>query len=96
MGKQFEDWDKSLSPVVAADTELNVADINLRRQVNIARSNGHSWTSIGLALGVSRQRPSRDSADPTTRTISKSGRRSAGTPGQRTGPLRMPTVRQCL
>jgi hypothetical protein len=41
--------------VIAADTELNVAEINLRRHVNIARSNGHSWTSIGLALGVSRQ-----------------------------------------
>ena len=56
MGKRFENWDKSVSLVVAANTQLNnVAEINLRRQVNIARSNGHSWTSIGLALGVSRQ-----------------------------------------
>ena len=65
MSKRFEDWDKSLTLVVAANTESKVAEINLRRQVNNARSSGHSWTSIGLALGVSRQAAQQRFGRPT-------------------------------
>ena len=31
LGKRFDNWDNSLSLVVAANTQLNVAEINLRR-----------------------------------------------------------------
>jgi hypothetical protein len=41
--------------VIKANRELTVAELNLRRQVQVARREGHSWAAIGYALGVTRQ-----------------------------------------
>jgi hypothetical protein len=41
--------------VQAANRELSVAELNLRRQVNVARRHGHSWAAIGVVLGITRQ-----------------------------------------
>lgn len=63
-----EDWLDSLDPattpaVDAADLrhigeamqEADNADQQLTEAVRTARSHGHSWTSIGVVLGVSKQ-----------------------------------------
>jgi len=52
---RFEPWDKSTVLIRKANTELKMAELELRRQVSIARRSGHSWAAIGLALGVTRQ-----------------------------------------
>jgi hypothetical protein len=53
--KHFEPWDKSIVLIRTANTELQMAELALRRQVSVARRAGHSWAAIGLALGVTRQ-----------------------------------------
>jgi hypothetical protein len=50
-----EPLDKSLTLVMSANRELSVAELNLRRQVTVARRDGHSWAAIGYALGVTKQ-----------------------------------------
>lgn len=52
---RFEEWDKDLTMIRAADRELSIAELNLRRRVNIARRRGHSWAAIGVVLGITRQ-----------------------------------------
>jgi len=51
----FESWDKSIVLVRTANRDLKMAEVMLRRQVDVARRAGHSWAAIGLALGVTRQ-----------------------------------------
>lgn len=41
--------------VVRANREVRVADLNLRRLVQVARRDRHSWAAIGYALGVTKQ-----------------------------------------
>lgn len=53
--RSSEPFDKSLTLVIKANRELTVAELNLRRQVQVARREGHSWAAIGYALGVTRQ-----------------------------------------
>jgi hypothetical protein len=53
--QRFEDWDKDLTLVRAASRDVNVAELNLRHQVGVARRNGHSWAAIGLVLGITEQ-----------------------------------------
>ncbi len=55
MTPRFEDWDKDLSLIRAAYTELSTAELNLRHKVKVARRHGHSWAAIGLVLGITRQ-----------------------------------------
>ena len=55
MDQRFEPFDRSLALVIRAKGDLAVAELTLRRQVDAARKNGHSWAGIGYALGVSRQ-----------------------------------------
>jgi hypothetical protein len=55
MAERFEEWDRDLTLVKAANRELVMAELHLRRRVLIARRGGHSWAAIGLMLGVSRQ-----------------------------------------
>ncbi len=55
VASRFEEWDRSISDVIQADRERKRADVLLRVRVNAARQSGHSWTAIGLALGISRQ-----------------------------------------
>jgi hypothetical protein len=55
MEERFEEWDKDLTLVRAAARELSVAELNLRRQVGVARRGGHSWAAIGFILGLSAQ-----------------------------------------
>lgn len=55
MSQRFEDWDKDLTLIKAAKRELSVAELNLRRQVAVARRHGHSWAAIGFVLGITRQ-----------------------------------------
>ena len=63
-----EEWLDSLDPdetpgldatdlraIAAAVAELGDADQRLHDAVNTARANGHTWTSIGAVLGVSKQ-----------------------------------------
>jgi hypothetical protein len=52
---EYESWDRSISLVVQADRDLEVAELRLRHQVAEARRAGHSWAVIGVALGTSRQ-----------------------------------------
>jgi hypothetical protein len=52
---RFAEWDKELSQVVEANQGVKVAELMLRRRVAIARKAGHSWASIGFALGITRQ-----------------------------------------
>ena len=55
MDAQYESWDKTISLIVQADRELEVAELRLRHQVSEARRAGHSWAVIGASLGISRQ-----------------------------------------
>jgi hypothetical protein len=52
---RFEEWDKDLTLIKAADLELSKAELNLRHRVKVARRQGHSWSAIGFVLGISRQ-----------------------------------------
>jgi hypothetical protein len=52
---RFAEWDKELSQVVKANQDVKVAELMLRRHVGMARRSGHSWASIGFALGTTRQ-----------------------------------------
>jgi hypothetical protein len=52
---RYEEWDKDLALIKAANRELNVAELNLRHRVAVARRSGHSWAAIGLMLGITRQ-----------------------------------------
>ncbi len=52
---EYESWDKTISLVVQADRDLEVAELRLRYQVAEARRAGHSWAIIGASLGISRQ-----------------------------------------
>ena len=54
MSPRFEDWDKDLTLIKAANRELSIAELNLR-QVTVARRQGHSWAAIGFVLGITRQ-----------------------------------------
>ena len=53
--KRYEPWDKSIVLIRTANRDLKLAEVMLRRQVEVARRAGHSWAAIGLALGVTRQ-----------------------------------------
>jgi hypothetical protein len=53
--KRFEDWDEDLTLIKAANRDLSMAELNLRRQVMLARRHGHSWAAVGFVLGISRQ-----------------------------------------
>jgi predicted enzyme related to lactoylglutathione lyase len=55
MPRRFEEWDKDLTLVRAANRELGQAELNLRHQVGVARRHGHSWAAIGLVLDMTRQ-----------------------------------------
>jgi hypothetical protein len=55
MEPRFEDWDKDLTLIKAANRELSVAELNLRQKVKVARRHGHSWAAIGFVLGITRQ-----------------------------------------
>ena len=55
MSQRYEEWDKELTLIKAALRELTVAELNLRRQVAVARQHGHSWAAIGFILGITRQ-----------------------------------------
>jgi hypothetical protein len=55
MPQRFEEWDKDLTLIKAANRELNIAELNLRHQVSVARRHGHSWAAIGFVLGITRQ-----------------------------------------
>lgn len=53
--RRYEEWDRDLTLVRAAARDLSVAEIGLRHQVGVARRSGHSWSAIGLVLGMSEQ-----------------------------------------
>jgi hypothetical protein len=53
--RSSEPFDKSLTLVIRSNREVKVAELNLRRQVQVARRDGHSWSAIGYALGVTKQ-----------------------------------------
>jgi hypothetical protein len=55
MARRFEDWDRDLTLIKAADREVRIAELNLRQQVAAARRHGHSWAAIGFILGITRQ-----------------------------------------
>jgi hypothetical protein len=55
MSERFADWDKEISFVIKANSDVKVAELMLRRHVSKARQVGHSWASIGFALGITRQ-----------------------------------------
>lgn len=55
MQQPYEEWDKDLTLIKAANRELSVAELNLRHRVALARRHGHSWAAIGFILGTSRQ-----------------------------------------
>ncbi len=55
MSQRYEEWDKDLTFIKAANRELTVAELNLRRQVAVARRHGHSWAAVGFILGITRQ-----------------------------------------
>ena len=55
MPGHYEAWDKDLTLIKAANRELNMAELNLRHRVAVARRSGHSWAAIGLMLGITRQ-----------------------------------------
>jgi len=52
MSEKFADWDKEISLVIKANSDVKVAELMLRRHVAKARQAGHSWASIGFALGT--------------------------------------------
>jgi hypothetical protein len=55
MERRYEEWDRDLTLVRAAARDVHTAEITLRHQVGVARRRGHSWSAIGLVLGVSEQ-----------------------------------------
>ena len=55
MSQRFEEWDKDLTLIKAANRELSMAELHLRYQVAVARRHGHSWAAIGFVLGITRQ-----------------------------------------
>ena len=55
MSEQFAEWDRDISKIIKANQEVKVAELMLRRHVAKARKVGHSWASIGFALGITRQ-----------------------------------------
>lgn len=55
MAKRFDEWDRNITDVVQANAELKRADLMLHLRVSRARQAGHSWTAIGLAMGISKQ-----------------------------------------
>ena len=55
MTKRFAEWDKELSHIIKANQDVKVAESMLRRHVAVARKSGHSWASIGFAVGTTRQ-----------------------------------------
>jgi hypothetical protein len=55
MAGRFGIWDADISHIVQANADVKNAELMLRRRVAVARRAGHSWASIGLALGISRQ-----------------------------------------
>jgi hypothetical protein len=55
MQQGYEEWDKDLTLIKAANRELSVAELNLRHRVALARRHGHSWVAIGFILGTTRQ-----------------------------------------
>ena len=55
VSERFADWDKEISQVIKAHSDVKVAELMLRRHVHKARQAGHSWASTGFALGITRQ-----------------------------------------
>jgi hypothetical protein len=55
MSERFAEWDKEISHILKANQDVKVAELLLRRHVARARKSGHSWASIGFALGTTRQ-----------------------------------------
>ena len=55
MSERFAEWDKEMSHVIKANQDVKLADLMLRRHVANARKAGHTWASIGFALGITRQ-----------------------------------------
>jgi hypothetical protein len=55
MPRRFENWDKDLTLIKAANRELSVAELSLRHHVGVARRHGHSWAAIGFALDMPSQ-----------------------------------------
>jgi len=53
--QRFAEWDKEISHIVKANQDVKLAELMLRRHVANARKAGHSWASIGFALGITRQ-----------------------------------------
>ena len=51
--RRYEEWDRDLTLVRAAARDVNTAEISLRHQVGVARRSGHSWSAIGVVLGIS-------------------------------------------
>ncbi len=51
--RRYEEWDRDLTLVRAAARDLSTAEISLRHQVGVARRSGHSWSAIGVVLGIS-------------------------------------------
>jgi hypothetical protein len=54
MSERFAEWDKEISLVIKANSDVKVAELMLRRHVAKAWKTGHSWASIGFALGTTR------------------------------------------
>ena len=55
MSERFAEWDKEISLIIKANSDVKVAELMLRRRVAKARKAGHSWASVGFALGTTRQ-----------------------------------------
>jgi hypothetical protein len=55
MDARSEPFDRSLALVIQANGNLNTAELMLRRQVSVARRDGHSWAAIGYAVGITPQ-----------------------------------------
>ena len=53
--RRYEEWDKDLTLVRAAARDVHADEICLLHQVGVARRRGHSWSAIGLVLGVTEQ-----------------------------------------
>lgn len=55
MVQRYEEWDRDLTLVRNAAWELHTAEVSLRHQVGVASRSGHSWSAIGLVLGISEE-----------------------------------------
>jgi hypothetical protein len=53
--RRYEEWDRDLTLVREAAGKVNVAELSLRHKVGVARRRGHSWSAIGLVLGITEQ-----------------------------------------